>query len=144
MLHGQQRIGSVFELLPVDANDDFGVEFVGFLAEFLQEAAGLFGDVDAFDAPVDRIRLAYHEAGGLQAIDQRPHRNLADIEFVGKLGLGQTVLARDECEHPPLRAGNPERRQVAIEHHPPEPRHVVDEISKPEIPIGLINHRCFP
>src|SRR5438552_17467207 len=34
VLHGQQRIGSVFELLPVDANDDFGVELVGFLAEF--------------------------------------------------------------------------------------------------------------
>jgi hypothetical protein len=41
------------------------LNFVGFLAEFLQEAAGLLGDVDALDAPVDRIGLAYHEAGGL-------------------------------------------------------------------------------
>ena len=62
------------------------------------------------------------------------------VELVGELGLGQAVLARNEREHPPLRAGDSERRQGAVEHHSPEPRHVMDEISKPEIPIGLISH----
>lgn len=56
---------------------------------------------------VDRIGLAYHEAGRLQAVDQGADGNLADVELVGELGLGHSVLARDEREYPPLRAAMP-------------------------------------
>jgi hypothetical protein len=62
--------------------------------------------MDALDPPVDRIGLTYHKAGRLQAVDQGADGNATDVELVGELGLGHSVLARDEREHPPLRAGN--------------------------------------
>ncbi len=84
------------------------------LRSFSRKPRACFGDIDALDPPVDGIRLADHEARGLQAVDQGSNRNLADVEFVGELGLRQAVLARDERQHPPLRAGNSERRQGTI------------------------------
>jgi len=95
-----------------------GIELVGLLAKFFQEAARLFGDKHALDAAIDRVRLPKHEARRLQTIDQRSHANLADVEFIGKLGLRKSVFPRDECQHPPLRPCDAERGEGAIEHHP--------------------------
>ena len=65
----------------------------------------------------------------LQTIDQRSHADLADVEFIGELGLRKSVFPRDECKHPPLRPRDAERREGAVEHHPAQPGNVVDEIT---------------
>src|SRR6516165_8848907 len=47
VFHGEQCLRGGFQLLSVDSIDNLGVELVGFLPELLQEAACLFGHVDA-------------------------------------------------------------------------------------------------
>jgi hypothetical protein len=97
---------------------DLGIELVGLLAKLFQKAACLLGDKDALDAAVDRVCLSKHEAGRLQAIDQGAHTDLANVELVGQLGLRKSVLARNECKHPPLRPCYPKRGEGAVKHHP--------------------------
>src|SRR2546423_659035 len=86
-LHRKQCVRRRLQCLPVDPVGYLGIELVRLLAKLLQKAAGLLGDKNALDAAVDRISLSKNEAGRLQAIDQRSHANLADVELVGELGL---------------------------------------------------------
>src|ERR1700687_531796 len=141
--HRQQRVRSGLQLLPVNSAGYFFVEFIGLLAKLLKETACLLGDIDTLYPAVDRVCLPDNEAGRFKTINQRPHANLTDIELVGELGLGKSVLPRDERQHPPLRPRYSERRQCTVEHHPPQPGNIVDEISQSQIPFGPVDHARF-
>ena len=94
VLHGQKRIGSVFQLLPIDAVDDFGVELVGFLPQLLQEAARLLGDVDTFYAAVDGVCL--HRSGrAVEAVQENTYPPRTKIEET-VLDLTQTAKSFDD------------------------------------------------
>ena len=69
-----------------------------------------------------------------------PTPTFADVEFIGELGLGKSVLTGDECKHPPLRPGYAKRGEGAVEHHPAQPRNVVNEVAQLEIPVGQVDH----
>ena len=98
------------------------------------------GQIDAARAAVALIGAPLDEAGRLHAVEQAADRDLGQIEIGGERGLGHAVAARQEGEHPPLRAGDAERLQRPIHGDAAQTRHVVDEKAEPQAGVEIARH----
>ena len=72
----------------------------------------------------------------LQPVQQPAEACLFDIQYLREFRLGDTVVAKQMNQHPPLGAGQPHFLYPAIELRAQQSRHVVDEES--EITINVL------
>jgi hypothetical protein len=73
------------------------------------------------------VGLAAHPAAGLEAVEQTPERRALHLQQVGELRLGDSLVAEEVGEHPPLRPRQPHGLHPPVEGDAQQACHVVDE-----------------
>ena len=79
-------------------------------AELFERRRGLFGEVEAMDAPVVRVGTPLDETGGVELVDEARDGDGGEIEDARELALACALAALQAAQHRPLGAG---RRQLA-------------------------------
>jgi len=87
-------------------------------------------EVKLHGSPVGRVATPLDPAGALHAVDEPADRDRLDLEAFGERRLAQALGARDVHERAPLRLGEAERLQPAIEAAPQHASDVSDQHAK--------------
>lgn len=85
------------------------------------------------------VGAAFDQARRFHPVELAADRHLGQFEIGGERVLLHPVAPRQERDHLPLRAGDAERLERAIHHHPAQARHIMDQESETQARVDILD-----